>query len=105
MGPHTQLLILTTLEKNSLAWCHDTVRLSHKLLLLKGLEQNMDTDGDGANVSDDGLIGSPVVAAAVHTPLRILQSQCKNYYYVLQSTTTCAFHAIGPGRDGRHRLL
>ena len=97
MGPHTQLLILTTLEKNSLAWCHDTVRLSHKLLLLKGLEQNMDTDGDGANVSDDGLIGSPV-AAAVHTPLRILQSQCKNYYYVLLFTTKYNYMCISCSR-------
>ena len=98
MGPHTTTYTDNT-RKNSLAWCHDTVRLSHKLLLLKGLEQNMDTDGDGANVSDDGLIGSPV-AAAVHTPLRILQSQCKNYYYVLLFTTKYNYMCISCYRSG-----
>ena len=95
MGPHTTL---QHLKKNSLAWCHDTVRLSHKLLLLKGLEQNMDTDGDGANVSDDGLIGSPV-AAAVHTPLRILQSQCKNYFYYYKVQLHVHFMLAAPVRD------
>ena len=98
---HTQLY--NTWKKNSLAWCHDTVRLSHKLLLLKGLELNMDMD-DGVRTSQRRRRphrGSPTVdaAAAVHTPLRILQSQCKNYYYYYKVQLHVHFMLAAPVRD------